>query len=375
MKKDFYDVNDAGKTFIWAVLTPQILGTLIYMIFLGVSSYSGETINEILSKTVNVYILLMLTQFAFALVFFIYNRKINYVKACKFNKLSGENIFLCIIIAIIVLIGLTPISNISVQLMEQAGLEFSTALPIGLNSIGDLFLAIVLVAFVPAVLEELIFRGMILQGLRKFGSWPAILISAGLFALMHASAIQLVYTFLFGIVLALVVIKTGSILSSMICHFTANGLSLVLSYINVGGEELGVATVSDFFIAIIIAVLTFSIVFSLVKKMKNNDKHHSKYLIIMKELEAKGITGIDITESELIELENTNRLTKGEDELKTDAKIQPESLSDEVLKETFLAKLKQFKTQHKPNNSTMALKIGIAIGIAIWCISFSTYFI
>lgn len=355
MKKDFYDVNDAGKTFIWAVLTPQILGTLIYMVFLWISTSTGETIDEVLNNTINVYLLLMLTQIAFALVFFVYNRKIDFVKACKFNKLSTENVFFCIFIAVIVLFGLTPISNISVELLQQAGLEFSTALPIGLEILSDLIVAILLVAFVPAVLEELIFRGMILQGLRKFGDWPAILLSAGLFALMHASAVQLVYTFLFGVVLALIVIKTGSIFASMICHFTANGLSLTLGYISAGDDAVSAATTaSDFILAILIAFLTFAVVFSFVKKMKNNDKQHINYLSIMKELKAKGITDINISESELTNLGDLTSEQKNED---------------------ILSKLKGFNSEHKPNNSTVSLKLGIAIGIAVWIVSFSTYFV
>ena len=353
MKKDFYDVNDAGKTFLWAVLTPQILGTLIYMIFLWISTSTGETIDEILNNSINVYLLLMLTQISFALVFFIYNRKIDFIKACKFNKLSNENIFICIFIAIIALFGLTPISNISVELLQQAGLEFSTALPIGLESISDLIIAILLVAFVPAILEELIFRGMILQGLRKFGNWPAILISAGLFALIHASAVQLVYTFLFGVILALIVIKTGSIFASMICHFIANGLSLTLGYISASDDAVNLATTTpDFILAILIAFLTFMLIFSFVKKMKNNDKQQINYSLILKELKAKGIT--NISESDLINLKNSSFKQKNEE---------------------IISKFKDFKSEHKPNNSTIALKLGIAIGIAVWILNFSTYFI
>lgn len=58
----------------------------------------------------------------------------------------------------------------------------------------------------------------------------AIIISALLFGLMHANIRQTLYTFVGGIVLAILAIKTRSILPAMIIHFTNNAVAVYLEH-------------------------------------------------------------------------------------------------------------------------------------------------
>lgn len=80
------------------------------------------------------------------------------------------------------------------------------------------------VALTPAICEEALFRGFILNGLRPLGAVPAIGISALLFGVAHASIYRLLPTFFLGIVLGIVVWRTGSLLASMVMHALNNGL-------------------------------------------------------------------------------------------------------------------------------------------------------
>lgn len=359
MRKDFYDVNDAGKTFFWAVVTPQILGIIVYSIYLYFATSLGITIQELLNQTFFTYILIMMSQVAFAIVFFSYNRKFNFVKACKINKLSTRNIIICIAIAIVVVLGISPISNIVVVLLQQAGLTVTTTLPIELNTIWELFLAIFLIAFIPAIFEELIFRGALLQGLRKFGTWPAVFGSAALFSIMHASAAQLVYTFIFGVFLAMIVIKSGSIISSMICHFTANSISLIFSFIQFEDEAL--ATIPDLYylVAFTTLCLTIILVVSLIRQMKNDD-HTKKYVVDLQELkEIKELANSEMLE-ELISQNAEQKDAQNSNEV-TDLKEQKFNVND--AKNVFI-----------PNNSTTFLTYGTIIAVILWCVSFVTYF-
>ena len=92
-----------------------------------------------------------------------------------------------------------------------------------------LWVVLLAVAVTPAVCEELFFRGVVLSGLRSLGKWPAIAISALLFAVAHASIYRLLPTLLLGLVLGYLVWKTGSIVVSMIVHALNNGIVAVLS--------------------------------------------------------------------------------------------------------------------------------------------------
>jgi membrane protease YdiL (CAAX protease family) len=86
----------------------------------------------------------------------------------------------------------------------------------------QILLAFVSIAIVPALAEEFLFRGCVLSNLLPYGKKTAIILSALLFALMHGNFAQFFYTFVAGIVLAVVYIETGSIWTSTFIHLFNN---------------------------------------------------------------------------------------------------------------------------------------------------------
>lgn len=86
-------------------------------------------------------------------------------------------------------------------------------------------------AIVPAFVEELLFRGMILSSVRPYSESGAILISAILFGLMHQTPFQLFYTTVIGVILGVVRVKTGSIWVGVLVHFFNNLFSTIQSYL------------------------------------------------------------------------------------------------------------------------------------------------
>ena len=85
----------------------------------------------------------------------------------------------------------------------------------------------VYVAIIPAVVEELLFRGAVCKALRVYGKETAIIVSAVLFALMHTNIEQLLYTFVAGACLGWIYVETGSLRYPMLLHFINNGLSVI----------------------------------------------------------------------------------------------------------------------------------------------------
>ncbi len=82
-------------------------------------------------------------------------------------------------------------------------------------------------AFAPAFAEEFLFRGVVYGQLRPFGKWQAVLISAMTFSLMHQNVAQMLYTFVCGIILALMYEWTGSIWCSVFFHLFNNELAVL----------------------------------------------------------------------------------------------------------------------------------------------------
>lgn len=72
------------------------------------------------------------------------------------------------------------------------------------------------------VLEELLYRGVLLQSMRKYNERFAIFLSAVIFGLMHENYQQFILGFLLGIPLAVVTIKYNSLIPSIITHIIVN---------------------------------------------------------------------------------------------------------------------------------------------------------
>ena len=93
-----------------------------------------------------------------------------------------------------------------------------------------LWASLLLFALVPAVCEELAFRGFILSGLRHMGrKWLAILVASLFFGLTHTIAQQQIMATITGLVLGFVAVQTGSLLPAILFHLTHNGLLVAMS--------------------------------------------------------------------------------------------------------------------------------------------------
>lgn len=277
--RNYYNHKDAGHSFLWAVIAPYIIS--FFILFVGYSIYSAKGWDAKLITTslwFNIVIAIV-TPLTFLVVFLIYNRskKISFSASKVKFKLNIATIMILILISIVCVFGLQYlITGIDVGI-ESIGYNLSTtALPLdnGWWYVLNLFV----LAFLPAVCEELIFRGIIFNGLRRnMKDGYAILLSAGLFALMHASLQQLLYPFLLGLVFSWLVLRTKTIISSMIVHFMNNAIVVTISFVyNMTGFNFMPSTTWVFWLlAGILPFVVFGILFLLDRfyfKRKSKDE-------------------------------------------------------------------------------------------------------
>ncbi|MBO5248364.1 MAG: CPBP family intramembrane metalloprotease [Clostridia bacterium] len=109
----------------------------------------------------------------------------------------------------------------------------------GYSSVG---MAILCIAVLPALFEELYFRGAVLSMLRsaKLKTVVVIGFSAVLFMLLHGPSWYFLTDLYAGIMLALLVYFTGSIYASVAAHFISNFVSYFLSHFGVRLIDAGV---------------------------------------------------------------------------------------------------------------------------------------
>ena len=115
---------------------------------------------------------------------------------------------------------------------QSSGMEDTTVYPF--------WLSLICLAIVPAVIEEYIFRGVILGAYLKMETMAAVLISSLFFGLLHLSLGSVMYGFFFGCVFALIRVITGNIAYTMLMHVTFNSLNVLLEYVNIGAVPIWV---------------------------------------------------------------------------------------------------------------------------------------
>ena len=97
------------------------------------------------------------------------------------------------------------------------------------------------IAIVPAVCEELLFRGFLLGGLSAASrKWPAILASACVFGIFHFFLSKFAVTATLGVVLGYLCWRSKSILPGMIAHALNNGLAVLFVFQPKTPELLGI---------------------------------------------------------------------------------------------------------------------------------------
>lgn len=129
----------------------------------------------------------------------------------------------------IMVMSALAINSISAVIQDFLGIEFTSAVgDIKLNGFKEIFLGVISVAVVPAIVEETVIRGIVMQPLRKFGDKFAIITSAVFFACMHGNMVQIPYTVIGGLLLGYLAVATGSLWPSVILHFVNNLYSVIV---------------------------------------------------------------------------------------------------------------------------------------------------
>ena len=81
------------------------------------------------------------------------------------------------------------------------------------------------------ILEEILFRGIILSRLMRYGGWFAVISTALLFGAYHQNHEQFFFAITIGLILAIIDINAGSIIPSVIAHAIINAYSYLSIYV------------------------------------------------------------------------------------------------------------------------------------------------
>ena len=223
-------VKDAAGVFFFCVaasLGLQIALAIALMIWKGADGV--DLLSSSFVFTVGTSVML---QGAMLLVLYLWTnaRKINPLPAIRAVPLKPLGWGYAAVTGLAALFGFMYIAAAADYLFALIGYDAGMPDGFSFDTAGKMIAGIVCVALLPAVVEEAVFRGIVLRGLSRMGKIPAILLSAAAFCLTHMNPAQTVHQFLLGIALAAAAVETGSLTAPMIMHFLNNAIVIVLDF-------------------------------------------------------------------------------------------------------------------------------------------------
>ena len=144
----------------------------------------------------------------------------------RYKKIRFSNILLCILIYIC----LSPVLNFFNALSMLYSTNVISAVMFDVTDEVPFLVGLLVIAVIPAFLEEFTYRGVFYNTYRLGAGFGAALLSGLLFGLVHGNLNQFTYAFVLGVIFALIVEATDSLWSTMIVHALVNAVSVVTIY-------------------------------------------------------------------------------------------------------------------------------------------------
>jgi len=217
--------------------TPTISQALLLAALLFPASFYTQTLAQGVTgdNIVNTLTLLAIVQFVMLFILLPWGLctylKINVVRTFRIQWPVKARIWLAVVLLgasswviahqfILLQTEYIPLSDALVERLQNIANQLANA---------PLWELVLLLAIIPAVAEELLFRGFFLSGTAEsLKKWPAILTVSVIFGIYHAMTTRIPITLLLGILLAYVCWQSKSLLPGIIIHMMHNAWSAIL---------------------------------------------------------------------------------------------------------------------------------------------------
>lgn len=276
-----FEKNQVKKTanFIGIGIILFFAFNFVFSYILGAFLKTEEAINFIMDPAVTLELNVVLSVLGFGIssIFILKAQRVKASELISYGPPKKGVTFAAIIAAV----GFCYTANIAVTLLQS---KFQSFLPFAQpqleypEGIAGFALSVIAIAVVPALIEEFLFRSVIMGSLLKYGKAFAIFTSSMLFALIHGNLVQIPFAFLVGLVIGAMVVETNSIWTGVIIHFINNFISVCMDYLSRGMDE-GLITVIYLFLMaflMIIGILGFYLLSIKNKKLFSYDETDHK---------------------------------------------------------------------------------------------------
>ena len=169
-----------------------------------------------------------------------------------------------IVLLLAMFMGFGFVNGVIESLVQSIGLKSPTS-SITILTVTDVVVYTITLAIIPAVFEEMFFRGLMLNAMSGVKRIYSALIVSLCFALYHGSLTQFFYQFIFGLGLCFLAIVSKSVIACMVAHFLNNFLIIILEYLKI---KVDLYSTTVILIGLIFVALFVFIVIKTLKKEK-----------------------------------------------------------------------------------------------------------
>lgn len=194
---------------------------------------------SLMFATSNIYFLMAVMPLTIMMVVIVASLLMNIdMKECfKLKKFSIKKFVILLFFYVGVYVIATLVMNLMASLFPNLAEEYTGLM--GTISFDNFWLSTLTIALMPAIAEEVLFRGIVLPAFnKKYGKVVAIVASALIFGIYHMNWIQGVYAFILGLALGYIFVKTGSIFVTMIFHFLNNFYAVLMNFVDALNFEI-----------------------------------------------------------------------------------------------------------------------------------------
>ncbi len=245
MEGSFYGAKRGGFIF-----------TATLLLFLAVALVSRAILSALNASDVVSYTVNSVLTFAVFIVVVGLSAKKS-IKTVYIRKCAYVHLFSAVLLAFGMLLGLGFVNLIVSDGVKSLGGTISEP-QIPLDNAFQFVLFSVVLCLLPAIGEELFFRGVMAESLSKAGKVSGVFTVALCFALYHGNAAQLIYQFVYGLGLGVLALKARSVVPTIVAHFINNFAVLAIEYFKIPLDLFSPITISvGAVLLIIFAVIMF----------------------------------------------------------------------------------------------------------------------
>jgi len=181
-------------------------------------------------------------------------RKMSTVKYLSLKPLRLRDTFIVVWMLLGIISGSYLLTFLEIRFWALFDIEMTVSSFSGM-SVDNVWMMIIAVGVIPAIFEELFFRGAVLSSFKDNGTVVALLVSGLFFFLLHGTPFGSLSAIFAGMSFGLLTLVTGSVFAAMLAHLINNMLTYIL---HMYSEKLSVVGLENMVVYALIFVFLLS---------------------------------------------------------------------------------------------------------------------